>query len=422
MKKRQYFLFVGFAIVAFLMNSSILFAAGKYTLKKKSTTISKVPAIVAMPDLVIKNAAWSLNPKEGDKVGVSAILNITVWNKGIAAAGASKLKIDCKSLTGTNYPYPLAGMISVQPLGPGKSMTYAWPPASSEKWFAGTYKLDFTADYHFNLVTESNENNNKKSLTFTVSSKAKLIKKLKVKPVMKPQLETDLEVVSISTTPNNPVSGQNVSVVSIIRNSGKVKTPEVDSIVTFWNTKGGTKFYAIAPSIPPLFPNQTYELKTTTPIITLGQSAGVEVKIDRFNKFKETNETNNKKLHYFNVQCKPELAPYDYTKPKPANITGITKQGEAFTTTIWVYNNGGCQSKAAVLMIQGTGLSYVSYDIPPIMGNQKVGIPISLIWADSGVKNCEIKVDYTNVNNESIENNNMMELIVQVIGEWPVTE
>lgn len=75
-------------------------------------------------------------------------------------------------------------------------------------------------------------------------------------------------------------------------------------------------------------------------------------------------------------------------------------------------------------MIQGIGLSYVSYDIPPIMGNKKVGIPISLKWADSGVKDCEIKADYTNTNNESIENNNVMKLVVNVAeaGVWPVTE
>lgn len=81
-------------------------------------------------------------------------------------------------------------------------------------------------------------------------------------------------------------------------------------------------------------------------------------------------------LFFFNVQCKPELAPYDYTKTKPA-----------------------------ALVIQGTGLSPTSYNIPAIMGNQKVEIPISLTWAQSGTKNCEIIVDYTNTNNESIENN-----------------
>jgi len=56
------------------------------------------------------------------------------------------------------------------------------------------------------------------------------------------------------------------------------------------------------------------------------------------------------------------------------------------------------------------------------MKNQKIGIPISLKWTEHGTKNCEIKVDYTNTNNESIENNNVMKLIVIVSVEWPLND
>jgi subtilase family serine protease len=423
MKKHLWFLFVGLVTAVVFVSTSSLYAAQKIIQRKNAISKSMAPGQKnSLPDLVVKNVSWSSNPKAGDTVGASSILHITVLNKGTVSAGASKLRIECKSLTGTNYPYPLDGMIEIQSLGPGKSMTYAWPPSSSEKWFPGTYRMDFTADYAFNKVAESNETNNKKTLTFTVLAKSTLIKKIKAKPIAMPQLNTDLEIVSVTMTPDNPVSGQTVSVTAVVKNSGKVKTPEVDSKFTFWDTKGGSKFYSISPSVPSLFPGQTYDLKTATSIITLGESAGVEVKIDRFNKFKEINETNNAKIHYFNVQCKPELAPYDYTKTKPDNIIGNTKPDEPFTTTIWVYNNGGCQSKPAVLAIQGTGISFVSYDIPPIMKNNKIGIPISLKWTEPGTKNCEIKVDYTNTNNESIENNNTIKLIVSVTGEWPVQE
>jgi CARDB len=421
MQKKQLLFFAGLALAFLLTSSSALCAPKKFKINTSSTT-SKVKNITGMPDLVVKNVKWSSTPKEGDIVGMSGSLNIIVWNRGTAPAGESKLKIDCKSLTSTNYPHPLAGMIDVQPLGAGKSMAYSWPSASSEKWFAGTYRMTFTADFHFNSVKESNENNNKKILTFTVLSKTDLIKKLKVKPVMKPQLNTDLEVVSISMSPESPVSGQKVSVTAVIRNSGKLKTPEVDSLVTFWNTKGGGSFYAMAPNVPPLFPTQTFELKTTAHIITLGESAGISVKIDRFNKYKEINEKNNEKLHYFKVQCKPELSPYDYTKPKPANMHGIAKLGEDFKLDIWVYNNSGCASKPAVLAISGISPGIVTYSIPVINGNSKFKIPVTLKWEKIGTKNCEIIVDYTDTNSESIENNNRMPLRVDVNDGWPETE
>ena len=215
MKKEQYLLsglFIMMLATAVLFMGTSILNAGNIKFKKKSAITSKTPEIAKLPDLVIKNAVWSSNPKEGDIVGASASLNITVWNKGIAPAGDSKLKIDCKSLTGTNYPYPLAGMINVQPLGPGKSMTYAWPSASSEKWFSGKYRLTFTADYHFNLVTESNETNNTGSLTFTVLPKTDFIKKIKAKPVVKPKLIADLEVISVSLSNDNPWAGEDVIV------------------------------------------------------------------------------------------------------------------------------------------------------------------------------------------------------------------
>ncbi|MCP3898242.1 MAG: hypothetical protein GY707_00740 [Desulfobacteraceae bacterium] len=430
MKKKQWFLLFLLAITVLFLSTSVLYA-GKILIQKKGfTKTPKAPSAKTsktlkarsnLPDLVVEKASWSKNPKEGDIVGASPILHITVLNKGTAPAGASKLRIDCKSLTSTNYPYPLSGMIHVQPLGPKQSMTYAWPNISTEKWYAGTYKLDFEADHHFNLVNESNENNNTNTLTFTVLSKMDLIKKMKKKPPIKLQLITDLKVVSISMTPSNPVSGEVVTVTAQVKNIGKVETPKVDAIFTFWNTKGGGQFSTASPSVPKLLPGHTFEIKTSATIITLGKSSAVSAKIDRFNKFNEINEKNNEKIHYFNVQCKPELAPYDYTKPKPASVNGNTKPGEEFTTTIWVYNNSGCQSKPASLVIQGGGVPITSYDIPAIKANQKVGIPVSLKWTEPGYKNCEIIVDYTNTNDESIENNNRMELIVSVGGEWPNT-
>ncbi len=381
----------------------------------------------ALPDLVVKSVSWSSNPVEGQLLGHTSILNITVNNKGPGSASPSKLHIGCKSLTGTNCPSSLVGEIDVPGLITGESMSFAWPSPTDQKWLEGTYRMTFTADYQFNMVAESNENNNTKILTFTVPSSMELLKKLQVKPVsnLKIMADMDLEVVSITISNNNPFPQEEVTVTAIVQNTGKLKTPSVYSKFTFWNTNGGgpgSTFYTVSPSVPSLFPGQTFKLETTTTLITLAGHVGVVAEIDPQNYLEELNENNNKKTLYFDVICKSELASYDYTKPKPANIQGLAKIGEDFQLDVWVYNNGGCASEPAVLAIQGVGVSLVTYTIPAISRNSKVKIPVTLRWETSGIKDCEIIVDYTDVNSESIENNNRMPLIVTVVGDWPNTE
>ncbi len=420
MKKKHWFLLVCLATIVLFLSTSLLYAGKRIILKKGVNKSSKTPKIrTSLPDLVVEKASWSKNPKEGDIVGASPILHITVLNKGTAPAGASKLKIDCKSLTSTNYPYPLSGMINIQPLGPKQSMTYAWPNISTEKWYAGTYKLDFAADHHFNLVNESNENNNTKTLTFTVLSKVDLLKRVKVRPESKPKLNTDLEVVSFSMTPTNPVAGQEVIFTAVVRNSGKVNTPQVNTLMTFKDSAGGgyngNLFNMGTAKVPSLIPGQTFEFKAAPTFITFGENAAASVKVDQDNEFAEINEKNNRKWLYFNVQCKPELAPYEYVQGKPNFITIEGKKGEEFIATIMVYNNSWCTSNQAKLKITGPGISpTLDINLVPIKGHGKLALPVPFKFETASNYHCKIVIDSTNTNDESIENNNEITLIAKI--------
>jgi subtilase family serine protease len=246
---------------------------------------------------------------------------------------------------------------------------------------------------------------------------------LQQKPGQTYALLQDLEVTNISMTPQNPVAGQTVNFQFTVRNNGKLKTPEADFSVTFWDTHGGGysggTFYLVVPKVPPLNPGQSYNVPGSVQFITIGDQVGVDVKVDGNNKIKETNENNNQKLQYFSVVCKPDLSTYDYTKSKPPLEVVETHPNQEVKHTVWVYNNGWCDSKPAQLSVGCDELWPITVNIPPINGHQRVGLPVSLNWATPGIRMCRVKVDYTNTNIESLENNNDGEFEVSVLGQWP---
>ena len=164
-------LFFGIVLPVFVATAAPYAEGGTLKPILKPVSPAAVMSVKALPDLVVKPPSWSSPPKAGDPIGTASVLNMTVLNQGSAAAGASKLKIACQPLGGTGCPGGLDGTIDIQPLDPGQSMTYAWPPANiSEKWVPGQYRLTFSAD-DAKQVAESNEPNNANHLIFTVPSK-----------------------------------------------------------------------------------------------------------------------------------------------------------------------------------------------------------------------------------------------------------
>jgi|GEM_PF-3145978 len=176
-------LVLGMVFVVFIASSAPYAAGGTLKPIQKVGGPPAAMSIQTLPDLVVKNALWSSPPKAGDPIGKTAILNITVKNQGSAAAGASKLKIECQLLTGPGCPVGLDGAIDIPPLGPGKSMTMAWPPANfSENWVPGQYRFTFSADMA-HQVAELDDANNTRHFMFTVPSKPTFQKAKAMKPI-----------------------------------------------------------------------------------------------------------------------------------------------------------------------------------------------------------------------------------------------
>jgi hypothetical protein len=148
---------------------SISFAAQKIQLKKK-TLVKKTPMTIAqLPDLVFeKKAEWSAIPKAGDTIGSSAMINVFVKNKGIAASGASKMQITLLSFSGGYRPPSLSGTLHIPPLNSGQSFILSWPQLSSAKWLSGKFQFNFKIDPQ-NQIKESKETNNKDQLLFEIA-------------------------------------------------------------------------------------------------------------------------------------------------------------------------------------------------------------------------------------------------------------
>lgn len=243
------------------------------------------------------------------------------------------------------------------------------------------------------------------------------------KPEHRFRLNRDLEVSAITMNPINPVAGHSVNFTFYITNKGTVETPATETLVTFWDTQGGGdwgRFSVPTGNVPSLEPGQEYALKAGVTFITLGDSAAVAMKVDRFDKIEETDEDNNEKHYYFSVACKPEIAPYDYRKPKPGLSILHGLQNQELTYTLKVYNNGWCASEPGFVQVSCDEQQARYIDMPVVAGRRNIDLPILLTWANPGMKQCHLKLDYSNTNDESIENNNSSRFKVSIQpNAWP---
>jgi hypothetical protein len=145
------------------------------------------------PDLTISDMSWApASPIETDSVTLRA----TVRNTGTAASGATNVNF---SLAGQKV-----GTASVGALAAGASSAVS---VSAGTRNAGTYQLGGKVD-EADTVLELNENNN----AYTSPSSL----------VVAPVAGSDLVASSVSWTPGNPSSGNNVSFSVAVRNQGTV--------------------------------------------------------------------------------------------------------------------------------------------------------------------------------------------------------
>lgn len=149
----------------------------------EKTIIFSTPA----PDLIVQNITW---PAESQSIGDSVTFTIAIKNQGDMEADFSRLYL---YLDGSS-----AGYLEVEVINAGSVALkdFTWTAQN------GPHDIKVIADKE-NQVTESDESNNEKTVTFPAP---------------------DLIVQSISWTPVSPSAGDNVTFTVRIENKSSIKT------------------------------------------------------------------------------------------------------------------------------------------------------------------------------------------------------
>jgi hypothetical protein len=135
----------------------------KTQLKKTPALQSATPIPVQKPDLAITSMAWSNPIREGDKIGMSSILNLLIANRGGVETPPTTVRFVC---TG-GCPAVLTGSRPVPMIPAGQNLGVNWPDGLLATWPSGTFTLEAVVDPS-GQVADGNRSNNRKKIVFTV--------------------------------------------------------------------------------------------------------------------------------------------------------------------------------------------------------------------------------------------------------------
>ena len=242
------------------------------TNNEKTVTLSTLP-----PDFIIETITWS---PENALMGDTVTFTVTIKNQGSGKSDYSHVAyyIDDTYLA-SDY---------VSPIDPGASAneTFTWTAR------AGSHDIKAVADYNDD-VTESNETNNEKVVTFST-------------------IAPDLLIESITGSPAIPPTGETVTFTVTIKNQG---TSKAGSSRVHFYIDGSSRGYQ---SVPEIDAGAT-ATKTFTWTAQAGSHA-IKAIADSDNEVTESDETNNEKTVTFSVSLPPTPtpAPAPGTKPPAA--------------------------------------------------------------------------------------------------------
>jgi PGF-pre-PGF domain-containing protein len=328
-----------------------------------------------LPDLIIEDVSFNPeNPEPGQTVTITA----TVKNQGV---GASRV---------TNLVYYNNGdnigekeVPSIQS-GENRQITLQW-----DSEIEGTVEVSAKVDEE-NSVVETEENNNERTEMLT-------FKKTDL---------PDLVIEGVSFNPENPESGQEVTITATVKNQGNVASGTTN-----------VEYYS----------NEAYLGKSEVLSIEAGQSEQTEflwgsgtestveitAKADSGNSVPETDENNNERTETLTINTVegPDLTiedfSFDPTNPEPGqtvNITAIVK------------NQGTITSEATNLEYHINGNRIDEREVPSIEAGQDARIRFSWEPETEGTVQVSSKIDARNSVLETNEDNNERVATLTVAG------
>ena len=335
---------------------------GDETNNEKTVTFSTLP-----PDLTIPAITWSPeNPSKGDVV----TFTVTVKNQGTGRADSSHLGyyIDAAFQSAT----PVGALEA----GASVNVTFTWSALPD------AHQIKATADYYKNL-TESDENNNEKTVTFST-------------------LTPDLIVKDITWLPVDAAVGDAVTFTATIKNQGGGRAEASKSAGYI---DGHFEGYLTYPAI-----NAGAEATATMPWQATGGSHDISVVADEQNMVLESHEDNNKLSKSVSI-IPPDLSITNITwSPEHPAI------GDTVTFTVTIANPGGGKAENfdVAYYVDGT---FLSSGYVPVVSHSASADLIFTWVAKNGRHVFKALADYNSHIPESNENNN--ENSVTIIPNMP---
>ncbi|MFC1982511.1 CARDB domain-containing protein, partial [Chloroflexota bacterium] len=246
----------------------------------KTVTISSS----SKPDLVVQDVAWSPeSPSAGDNV----TFTVTIKNRG--GSKASSFPVACYA----DDVYLTSATINQMDPGVTATKTFFCEAQAHLHTQAGLHTVEAIVDYD-QKVTESNENNNAKTVTFSI-------------------LAPDLVIQNITWSPESPSAGDNVTFTVTIRNRGSGKASS--SLVDFYiddSSRDHNNVQEVDVSA-----NVT---KTFTWTAQAGSHA-IKAVADVENQVYEDDESNNEKTVTVSASPPPAATPVSVPVPEPSPVS-----------------------------------------------------------------------------------------------------
>ncbi|NQE06042.1 Cell surface glycoprotein [ANME-1 cluster archaeon GoMg1] len=252
------------------------------------------------PDLIIQDIYWSpSSPDKGDTIKFT----VKIKNQGSGSAGSSTVKyyIDGSYVTSDSVPSLSAGSTSTQ--------TFTW---TADK--CGNVRVKAVADAT-NVVSESNEGNNYRTETVSISC------------------GPDLIIEDFWWSPPNPKEGAEITFYVEVKNIGEMSAGSSRIELNHSFNDGG--YMASSVLIPALAAGDTTTIPITLTLYECGDLLWRAI-ADADNEVKESNEGNNVRTETMSVTCnKPDLV-IESISWSPSN----PKKGDTITFTVKTKNKG----------------------------------------------------------------------------------
>lgn len=262
------------------------------------------------PDVAILSA--SLDPVTPD-AGEEATVRAKIENAGARDA-------DAFTVTAT-VDGDAIGEVRVDGLASGAQKTIALGNWTAEN---GSHELVVEADLD-DAITEGSEDNNRFVRSLGIGS--------------------DLALLELSLTPQEPEAGDNVTALALVQNNGSVATPATNVSLRLDGAEIGTR------ALDGLGPNQQGSAEFT---FTAAASATLEARVDPTEAIDEFDEDNN--LAQADLQLANEGEPPDLTV-RSVSVEGDPESDEGVRFTAEIANVGGGRSPGALVDFRVDGTS-----------------------------------------------------------------